>query len=244
MATGFWQNGPSGTFWNPGGDPMLPAMVQPGVFQGGTPSINNRPIQNVGAGAAAMKNAKSLKDLFGWSKGSGLTAFGKNIGSGVPLMYGITEGIQGATNLSNLGKTQGDINSLKDSILQNAAGNPLINSYLTSDQLNLLRRVKTGRLKNTGGEGILGGIGEGLGSTLMNTLMAGAIGGIPGAAVAGIGGLVNSGIKGYEQGVQRQAPELEALYQALADAQAQTRAMRAPNFAGMGIQQQYQNMYR
>jgi hypothetical protein len=125
-----------------------------------------------------------------------------------------------------------------------AMGNPLLSSYLTSDQLDLLRQIKSGTYDdNAGLDNFAEGAMSGLGDAILPTLIGGVTGGIPGAIIAGVGSLANSGIDNLSETSGENTSELQALYQALQDAEMQYKSMKRPNFTGLGIQQQYQNMY-
>lgn len=197
-----------------------------------------------GASAKAGQAGSYLKNNFGWNKGSGVTAFGKNVGKAVPWIQGGLGAIQAAQGFSRLSDAQQDTGDATSGILRSAASNPLHGSFLSSDQMSLLNQLRRGNYENTSDFGdVLGGVGSGLGDTAMQTLMGFGMGGIPGAVVGGASGLINSGIQGATQGQQGKTAELEGLYQALMDAESQYRSMRRPNFTGLGIQRQYQNMY-
>ena len=193
---------------------------------------------------ASTKNPGGIKEMFGnlWNKTSGIQPMRlgniANVGSG--LMYG-TQAISGLSDISNNTRESRD---LQGDILKEAMANPINSSFLSSDQKVLLNKIRRGNYSLDGDNGIGEGVLSGLGNTLMGTVTGGLTGGIPGAIIGGIGGLVNSGISGYSNAQQRNIGELEALYQALADANAQYQTMKRPNFTGLGIQQRYKDMYR
>ena len=198
------------------------------------------PDYNAAAGTAGKRK---LSDIFSklWNKKSGIQplkyGMWSNIGSG------IGQGMQAIQGLSGVSDTKRDANDLQAAILREAMANPINSSFLSSDQRNLLNKIRRGNYSLNGDSGIGEGILSGLGNTLMGTVTGGLTGGIPGAIIGGVGGLVNSGISGYSNAQQRNIGELEALYQALADANAQYQTMKRPNFTGLGIQQRYKDMY-
>lgn len=215
--------------------PISPMGVQQSMLQY---AIN--PMDMIGT----PKKVGGIKNMFNnlWSAKSGLKPMhlgtAANVGSG--LMYGL----QAAQGLSDISNTKRDVNDLQADILKEAMANPINSSFLSSDQKILLNKIRRGNYSLDGNSGIGEGVLSGLGNTLMGTVTGGLTGGIPGAIIGGIGGLVNSGISGYSNAQQRNIGELEALYQALADANAQYQTMKRPNFTGLGIQQRYKDMYR
>lgn len=212
-------------------------------------------------GSKSFSNAKQgLKNMFGdagafnpegfdyYFKGNssnpaGLKLFGKNVGKGLNIASGVMQGLDAAQGIANYSKANDANNDLMSDILVSAAGNPLLSSYLTSDQLRLLHQIKHGTYDTSSdATDFLRGMGSGLGDAAMGALM-GLGGGLPGVLIGGIGGLINGGIDGLSAGAEDNYAELASLYQALMDAEAQYRSMKRPNFTGLGIQQQYQNMY-
>lgn len=173
----------------------------------------------------------------------GLTAFGKSIGPWATAGMGIMQGINAAQGLSGVSRSRQNISDLKNDILTSAASNPLVSSYLTADQKQLLNQIRNGTYASELGDDAVRGIGSSLGNAASSALMGAAVGGLPGALVGGIGGLVNGGISGVRQGSEQEASRLQALYDALAEAETSYQSMRRPVFTGLGIQRNYQNMY-
>lgn len=185
-----------------------------------------------------------IKPNFGWSKGSGIKAFGKNIGKWGNIAGGAIQGIEALGNLQDLNESQSTTDDLIGDILNSANSNPLISSYLTPDQLSLLRQVKRGDLEpETEFEDFLPDDMSDFGDILKDAGLGLAIGGIPGALIGGIGGAVNSGLSGATEDQAQQNAELEMLLQALEDANMQYQSMKRPNLPALGIQSRYQNMY-
>lgn len=181
---------------------------------------------------------------FDWSSKGGLKAFGKNIGTGANVLSGVMQGVDFAQGVDNYMDTLDSNEDLKSKIDIAAMGNPLLSSYLTSDQLDLLGDLQLGNYDGTAdaGDFLKGAVG-GLGNAIVPTLAGFATGGIPGAVIGGVGTLINSGVDNLSNASGQSTAELQALYQALQDAEMQYKAMKRPNFTGLGIQQQYQNMY-
>lgn len=181
---------------------------------------------------------------FDWSSKTGAKLFGKNVGKAVPWISGAIEGIDAISGIADYANVQADNDKLMSQITASAMGNPLLSSYLTSDQMALLNKIRRGGYSDDAGlDDVFGGVIQGLPGTIGKTALGFVTGGVPGAIVSGVGGLLNSGIDSLSSASGQNTAELQALYQALMDAEAQYRSMRRPNFTGLGIQQQYQNMY-
>lgn len=177
-----------------------------------------------------------------WSKSGGIKV--GNIGKMSNIGAGIGQGIQAVGNLKNMSDIKTDIEDIRGDILTQYASNPLANYYLTPDQKQMIRQIKRDGYDDGGSSGILKGIGSGLPSTLLSAGAGFLTGGIPGAIIGGVGGLVNSGMQGYNQELSNKNSELEALYQALADANMQYQSMKRIPMSGLGLQQRYVNMYQ
>lgn len=181
------------------------------------------------------------------AKGAGLQLFGKNVGKGFNVASTAIHAADALSGWSDYQKTQDANEDLMSKIRLSAMGNPLLSSYLTSEQLNLLGDVKSGRYDTSADfsdfsdfvDGIQGNLGQAIPATLTGLVT----GGVPGAIISGAGTLINSGIDNLSTASGQNTAELQALYQALQDAEMQYKSMKRPNFTGLGIQQQYQNMY-
>jgi hypothetical protein len=211
-----------------------------GNFMGYVPGwdgLKNTFAQMKGATAAGQPWWSPL-----WSKAGGIKV--SNIGKMSNIGSGIGQGIQAIGNLKNISDTSSNISDLRGDILTQYSSNPLANYYLTPDQKQMIRQIKRGTYDDGGSSGILKGIGSGLLGTVANAGIGYLTGGIPGAIIGGVGGLVNSGMQGYNQAQQSKASELEALYQALNEANMQYQSMKRIPMSGLGLQQRYVNMYQ
>ena len=105
-------------------------------------------------------------------------------------------------------------------------------SMLNSDQLRQIRRLKSGYGSTAGSEwnGALGNVVSDLPAILAQTAAGLATGGVPGAFINGIGGLVNSGISGFGKAQDRKRQELESLYASLQSAEAQNKQRMYNNY--------------
>lgn len=209
-----------------------------------------------GLRASFGKFKEGMKNNFGYkwtdnakigaTEGPGITAFGKPIGKYANIAGGVMQGIQAAKGLSDYASEQEDLDNLLSSIKSSAMGNPLLNSYLTNDQISLLSKIQRGTYDTSADadDFMSGVLSEGLSSGIQNALMGAAMGGPWGALIGGVGGLVNGGISGLSNGSAESEAELQALLTALQNAEMQYKSMQRPNFTGLGIQQQYKDMYR
>lgn len=183
-------------------------------------------------------------DNYGWSKNSGLKAFGKNVGKWGNIAGGVMQGFDALQGIGDYSDTLNSNEDLMSKIQASAMGNPLLSHYLTSDQLDLLGDVQDGRYSSDAGfDDFMHGAMGGLGGAAVGAGLGFLTGGIPGAVIGGAGSLINSGIDNLSASAGQNTAELQALYQALQDAEMQYKSMKRPNFTGLGIQQQYQNMY-
>lgn len=184
----------------------------------------------------------ALGKSFGWSKGSGLTAFGKNLGKGANIGSGIMYGIDAIKGAKNVSDAQNAGEDLMTEILRSSASNPLASSFLSSDQTAMLNKIKRGSYDSEASFGdvdlmsLLGGAGKG-------ALTGLAFGGIPGAIIGGLGGGLTSNLTRQEQDQNRINSELEGLYQSLIEAENQYNTMKRPAITGLGLQSRYQNMF-
>lgn len=174
---------------------------------------------------------------------TGLNIGGQNIGKWGTIGAGVMQGLDAIGGLSEMSNLNADADDLESQILASAAGNPLLSSYLTSDDLALLGKLQRGSYDGSAGLGDATSNLSNLLSGAASGAMTGAIGGLPGILIGGIGGLINSGIDNMNSTTSQNTARLEALYQNLLDAEQQYKSMKRPNFTGLGIQQRYQNMY-
>lgn len=183
-------------------------------------------------------------DNIKWGKGTGLNIKGVPIGNIANVAGGVIQGADALMGIGNYVNSQADNDALMSQIRTSAMGNPLLSSYLTSDQLNTLGAIQRDTYRDEAGlddffKGAVGGIGKAIPATLLGLATGGGVG----AAIGGLGSLANSGIDALSEASGENTAELQALYQALQDAEMQYKAMKRPNFTGLGIQQRYQDMY-
>lgn len=200
----------------------------------------NKPIKGTTAsGATQFKMGNATWDKMGGLKYTNPTS-GKvtNINRYANVANAAIQGINALSGLGDLGSLKEDTDSLENDIIRSAMSNPLVYSYLTSDQEALLNSIRNGTYSEDADSGdFFDGLFGGLGDAVMPTIMGAATGGIPGALIGGIGSLVNSGIGGMQQGQTEANSQLQGLYSALNQAEQQYRAMRRPNTTGLGLRQ-------
>src|SRR5574344_3364 len=103
---------------------------------------------------------------------------GLEIGKYAPWIQGGIGAIQAGTGLANISNTNNDTEDLKNKIIALGINTPVSSNYLGSDQVALLNKLQNGRDigNNPDFNDVLGGIGSGLGNTLLQTGMGAAAG--------------------------------------------------------------------
>lgn len=254
-----WQYGN----WNLNGG--LPAMRR-SVVTNNPASIIDADFSSVATGAGSPPNPPSnppkgpLKNWFsglsansGWNLTgnskfgigntngkAGLTLGGKNLAPISNILTGAYQGINAIKGMSDISKNENSRQSLLSKIRASAAGNPMLSSYLTSDQMSQLNKIRRGYNDESPSAdfdlgGILGGAGKGA--------LTGIAGGLPGMLIGAIGGGINAGINSKNQAITNDTENLESLYQALANAENDYRRMRIPNYTGLGLQSRFTNQW-
>jgi len=171
---------------------------------------------------------------------AGLTLGGKNLGGLATAGAGIYQGIRGIQNLNDLSETKSTRDDLLNQIRASAAGNPMLSSYLTDDEMATLNKVRRGNFDNdASNSNMFGGILKGAGTGALT----GLAGGLPGILVGALGGAINGGVSSQNEAQQRENAILEGLYNSLANANAQYKRMRIPNYTGLGLQSRYTNQW-
>ncbi len=206
-----------------------------------TPNSTATNATKEGAKVAWGQNLKNKLNDFKanttWTKGSGLQYKNHNIGKWSNIGQGVYQGVSALNNLGDLGDLREDTDTLENDIIRSAMSNPLVSSYLTSDQEALLNKLRNGTYSgDADGGDFFDGVFSGLGNIATGVLM-GAPGGVPGMIIGGLGSAINSGIQGMQQGQTETNAQLQGLYSALNQAEQQYRAMRRPNVTGLGLRQ-------
>jgi len=174
---------------------------------------------------------------------AGLTIAGKNLAPMFNIANGAYQGIEGIKNLSDLQNARNSKEDILNDIRVASISNPMVSSYLSTEQQKLLNRVKRGDYNsdnfNLSGDSFLNGLkGAGTGALM------GLAGGLPGIIIGALGGGANGIISSNTNEQARQNAELEDLYATLASAQEDYRRMRTPNYPGLGLQSRYTNQWR
>lgn len=142
-----------------------------------------------------------------------------NVGSAANVLSGLYQGGSAIKNSIDLSNSSSDLDDLKKSILASAASNDLAASYLNSEDQRTLRKLKRGDTGVNQWGGAMSGIMSNLPKTLASTAIGGLTGGIHGAAIGGIGSLVNSGLEGANSATDQRSAALQNLYTNLLNAE-------------------------
>lgn len=168
---------------------------------------------NLGKKNTLAKPAGGQSPNIGYTKGKGLSAFGKNLGTYASIANtGINAlGIlQGFADSADEGRRTEDLSA---DVLTAAASNPMSTYGLTTDQLKTLGDVRSGRFDASADVSDLD-FGGALSGALSGGLV-GLAGGIPGVIAGALSGGAKGAVGGLSQAKARKNAELEALYQAL-----------------------------
>lgn len=167
---------------------------------------------------------------------------GTSLGSMANIGSGVVQGGMAAKGLYDNYNAGRDFNSLKNDINLSMASNPMYDMYLTSEDEKYLRQMKNGTMSSDNWNNAADNVIKSLPSTLLQAGIGLASGGIPGAIINGIGGLVNSGVKGYGQGTQEDISRLEGIYNRLKQSEEEYRSMKRPRgLSSAGLQSRHYN---
>lgn len=166
---------------------------------------------------------------------------GMSLGSLANIGMGLYQGGTALKGLYDNMNSDTDLRSLKDDINLELASNPMYDTYLDAADEKLIRQVKNGSLTNNWG-GAMSGALQGIPKAALTAALGYLTGGVGGAAIGGIGSLVNSGISGYGRENEQASAKLQGLYDKLRRAGEDYRTMKRP--AGIrqaGLSTQYFN---
>ena len=216
-------------------------------------SYNVPPMENTTADT--LNNASKIPFLGGnlrYSKANGisignpngtgtLNTVGNNLGKIATGVNLATQGYNLYNNIDSISDAAKDEKTLKAKVLSTAAANPMNSSYLSTDNMRMLRQLRNGTY-DADGVNTKDVISRGLGGALKGVL-TGAAGGIPGMVIGGVGGAVNGGLSAKSNADKLNNQKLEALLTELEDAQTQYNQMKRPNYNQMGLQSRYTNQW-
>lgn len=196
-------------------------------------------------GPDIFKNGLSLDGIKNASsavRNTNLMGLGK-IGDISNIGMGAYQGIQGIKNANEISNADEDYKDMASKVRLAAMSNPMYASYLNAGEKNLLRKVQNGTYAE--GSGLSSGL-EAIPGAVPKALLSAAggafMGGPVGAAIGGLGTLLNAGLKGAAEGKNRKTSELQGLYQTLTDAEQDYNSMRRPsNLNRAGLQRRYYN---
>ena len=270
-ANNIYQRDPNnGAIWNRiGSAQYLPALAYGAGGVGGTAVKGDKlktffgglNAQNVGSKLGGFSNSLGNFSLKGvtdyaigvnqsyqsatgnplWSKAGGIDKIG-NLANMAGLLM---QGGQALSGFYNNSQQSGNLDDLMSDIQASAYSNPLVDSYLTADQRRTLRDIQKDRFDDPSASDAINGAIKGVPKALLSAVGGYLTGGIPGAAIQGIGTLINSGIQGYGSAIQDKDAELQALYEALSSAEQDYNSMRRPaNLRGSGLSSRaYNSLY-
>lgn len=179
-----------------------------------------------GFGAKVQEGLGKLSDpQLNWTKGTGLKAYGHNIGGLASTAQGLYGAYQIADALSENTKAKNTTEDITSDILTAAAGNPMAAYDLTADQKRLLGELKRGSYEDSSDMGSLDW-GAGLSGALKGGVAGFLGGGTLGAAVGALSSGVPAAMRGMASEQERKNAELEALYAALSESDARYRDAR------------------
>lgn len=187
------------------------------------------------AAADAVGKGGGLKGFFANAKSNLGNAWGNiKAGKGAMPQYaglakgamGISAGLKALQGMQAYSEAKKNTDDLVNDILASAAGNPNLRYDLSADQLATLRKLQNGTYDTTG-DLDLGGVLSNAGDIAMGAGMGFVTGGgIPGAILGGLGGLVD-GVSSKTIGNQEQiTADLQGLYQALYESEMANKAMK------------------
>lgn len=167
---------------------------------------------------------KATSPELDYTKGSGLQAYGKNIGKAMNWANALYQGYNAAQGLGDIGDANELSDDLMADIISSSYNSPTIQYDLSPEQLDMLREIRSGNYDNSADLSDIDLLGA-LGDTGMGVL-TGIGGGIPGMIIGGIGGLANSVIGDLGSAKNRSNAELEALYSAVLNSEQQHNALK------------------
>lgn len=166
---------------------------------------------------------------------------GPSIGGTARAGLGLYQGGKAVSGLIENSKKDADMTSLKNDINTAVASNPMYDMYLDASDEKTLRQMQNGGLTNAWGGAAEGAV-KGIPQALLAALIGGVAGGPSGAAINGIGSLVNSGIRGYGNELDESSGKLQGLYSKLNQAESDYKTMKRPRGLGRaGLSTQYFN---
>lgn len=194
----------------------------------------------LGSGQPLFKGNVKLPSLRGIREQQ-LFEGGPSIGRTARAGLGLYQGGKAVSGLVDNSNKDADITSLKNDINTSVASNPMYDMYLDTNDEKTLRQMQNGGLTNAWGGAAEGAV-KGIPQALLAALIGGVAGGPGGAAINGIGSLVNSGIRGYGNELDEASGKLQGLYSKLSRAESDYKTMKRPRGLGRaGLSTQYFN---
>ena len=158
---------------------------------------------------------------------------GPTIGGAANTISGIYQGGKALAGLYENSNKDADLSSLKKDINLSIAANPMYDMNLTAADEKILRQMQNGTLTNNWAGAAEGAV-KGIPQAALSAVMGGLTGGIGGAAIGGLGSLLNSGISGYGQKTDEANAQLQGLDE--------YNSMKRPRgLRGAGLSSRYYN---
>ena len=186
-------------------------------------------------------NIPNLHQMGSNLRATSLWQGGPTVATAANTIGGIYQGGKAIKGLYENSTKGDDLESLKDDISLQIASNPMYTNALDASDERMLRQMNNGTLTNGVGNAAGGAI-KGIPQAALAALLGGIAGGPLGAIIGGGGSLLNSGIEGYGQGLDRANAKLQGLYGKLRDANDEYRSMKRPSgLRRAGLQSRYYN---
>lgn len=161
---------------------------------------------------------------FSWNRTSGIQGWGKNLGKGFNVANTLYQGYNAAKGLQDWSEAKDMTSETISDLIAASYNDPMIQYNLNADQMDLLRQLRRGTydsdasLDDVDLLGVLGGAVKGG--------VMGLAGGVPGAIIGAIGGGGNALISDLNQAQDLTNSELDALYQAVLESEAQYNTIK------------------
>lgn len=196
--------------------------------------------QSLLRGKAANNNLVNPITVNSVTPGDMVQGSGIKLGTLANIGSGIYQGVNAVKNINDTTNTNDNYDQLIKDIKSSAYNNPLHSSYLTADQRDMLYRLKNNTYDSPDVGDVFNGILKNIPQTLLATAGGFASGGLPGAAINGLGSLASGGFEGWNAASKEKQSELQNLYETLLDAEQDYNNMRRPsNLRASGLQRRY-----
>lgn len=160
--------------------------------------------------------------LNGLTSGQGIAPAYAGLANGAMGAVAGVKAIQGIDKYQNAKK---DTEDLVNDILASAAGNQNYRYDLSTDQLQMLRRLQNGTY-DTSGDFEIESLFSNLGDTATGAGLGFVTGGPVGAILGGLGGVVDGVSSGMTRNQEKITADLQSLYDALYESEMRNKAIK------------------